>query len=146
MFPEPEEVPERYLALLSWAKNRYQEALEMTGNRSQDLKSMIPPPEYVPPERRPLSPPPVRSVPDRGQLTPPPTNDDRGGEMAPFPHFPQTEEGEGYSIPRVPLDGRRTSASGDWLGEILKLRLAGLHLADGTDPDEQVRQLREGWD
>ena len=33
-----------------------------------------------------------------------------------------------------------------WLGELLKLRLAGVHLADGVDPDEHIRQLREGWD
>jgi hypothetical protein len=33
-----------------------------------------------------------------------------------------------------------------WLGELLKLRLAGAHLADGVDPDEHIRQLREGWD
>lgn len=33
-----------------------------------------------------------------------------------------------------------------WLADVLGLRLAGAHLADGVDPDEQVRQLREGWD
>lgn len=33
-----------------------------------------------------------------------------------------------------------------WLADILALRLAGAHLADGVDPDEQIRQLREGWD
>lgn len=33
-----------------------------------------------------------------------------------------------------------------WLADVLALRLAGAHLADGVDPDEQVRQLREGWD
>lgn len=33
-----------------------------------------------------------------------------------------------------------------WLSELLKLRLAGAHLADGVDPDEHIRQLREGWD
>ena len=33
-----------------------------------------------------------------------------------------------------------------WLGDLLKLRLAGSHLADGVDPDEHIRQLREGWD
>jgi hypothetical protein len=33
-----------------------------------------------------------------------------------------------------------------WLGELLDLRLAGAHLADGVDPDEHIRQLREGWD
>jgi hypothetical protein len=33
-----------------------------------------------------------------------------------------------------------------WLGELLDLRLAGAHLADGVDPDEHIRQLREGWE
>lgn len=33
-----------------------------------------------------------------------------------------------------------------WLADVLAMRLAGAHLADGVDPDEQVRRLREGWD
>jgi len=33
-----------------------------------------------------------------------------------------------------------------WLDDLLSLRLAGTHLADGIDPDEHIRELREGWD
>ena len=33
-----------------------------------------------------------------------------------------------------------------WLERLLKLRLAGAHLADGVDPDDHVRELREGWE
>jgi len=33
-----------------------------------------------------------------------------------------------------------------WLDELLSLRLAGAHLADGIDSDEHIRELREGWD
>ena len=41
----------------------------------------------------------------------------------------------------------RTAAVGHvWLGELLALRLAGQHLAGGIDPDDHVRELREGWD
>jgi hypothetical protein len=32
------------------------------------------------------------------------------------------------------------------LGDLLSLRLAGAHLADGIDPEEHIRELREGWD
>ncbi len=32
------------------------------------------------------------------------------------------------------------------LQTILELRLIGKELADGVDPDEYVRRLREGWD
>ena len=35
---------------------------------------------------------------------------------------------------------------GTWLEELVRLRLAGAHLADGSDPDEHVPELREGWD
>jgi len=30
--------------------------------------------------------------------------------------------------------------------ELLQARLMGVHLADGIDPDEHVRQLRDGWE
>jgi len=46
----------------------------------------------------------------------------------------------GYEAPEKPAEPTA------WLGELLKLRLAGAHLADGVDPDEHIRQLREGWD
>ncbi len=39
-----------------------------------------------------------------------------------------------------------TLKPGTWLGELLSLRLAGAHLADGTDADDHIRELRRGWD
>ena len=44
------------------------------------------------------------------------------------------------------VSSRQVAEPKVWLGELLKLRLAGAHLADGVDPDEHIRQLREGWD
>jgi len=32
------------------------------------------------------------------------------------------------------------------LQALLDLRLAGAHLANGEDPDDYVRRLREGWE
>ena len=49
-------------------------------------------------------------------------------------------------LPQAAESGTAASGLKQWLEDVLKLRLAGEHLADGVDPDEHVRQLREGWD
>jgi len=81
IFPEPGEVPEKYLSLLEWARARY-------GNARSD----------------------------------------GGGCSAGAPKLGSA------GVPRRHLQ------------ELLDLRLAGAHLADGEDPDDYVRRLREGWE
>jgi hypothetical protein len=83
IFPEPGEVPERYLSLLGWAQERYQRGIQNDRSLGQ----------------RP------------------------SGTVAAKPE----------------LMGRHLQA-------LLDLRLAGAHLANGEDPDDYVRRLREGWE
>jgi hypothetical protein len=46
-----------------------------------------------------------------------------------------------------PMMGDFIPGSGqESLGELKELRLAGVHLSDGVDIDEHVRDLREGWE
>ena len=80
IFPDASELPERYLPLLEWAKDRYERGAS------------------------PLNP---------GGSAPTSTEPD-----APRRH----------------------------LQVLLDLRLAGAHLANGEDPDDYVRRLREGWE
>jgi len=83
IFPEPGEIPERYLSLLEWARERYQRGRQddcSLGRRSSDSTSSNP--EQLPKH----------------------------------------------------------------LQALLDLRLAGAHLANGEDPDDYVRRLREGWE
>jgi len=81
IFPEPGEVPEKYLPLLEWAKARYENG--RPGSRGASTKA-----------------------PESGSVE------------APRRH----------------------------LQALLDMRLAGAHLADGEDPDDYVRRLREGWE
>jgi hypothetical protein len=80
IFPDPGEVPEQYLPLLEWARDRY---------AHQD------------------------SSPNRPEAN---------------------SAGQPAEIPRRHLQN------------LLDLRLAGAHLANGEDPDDYVRRLREGWE
>jgi hypothetical protein len=99
MFPEADEVPEKYLPVLEWAKLRYEQALPAGGNwpldpdeRIHQLRSeSVVPSGYVPPgnlpEKRPMH-----------------------------------------------LEG------------LLQARGIGAEMADGIDPDDYIRELREGWE
>ena len=107
IFPEPEEVPEKYLALLDWAKHRYTEVLKMTAGRPLSplpQPPLTPPPGPVLPEPRPLTPPPSRASVDN------------------------------------PDDGRSP------LYALLEARGIGVEMAKGIDPDDYIRELREGWE
>lgn len=86
IFPDADELPERYLPVLEWAKARYE------AGRSMNHAS----------------------------------HHGDSGEKAPAQLFPATQ--------RSPIQ------------VLLDLRLAGVHLANGEDPDEYVRRLREGWE
>jgi hypothetical protein len=88
IFPEASDVPERYLSLLEWAKERYQGGVSLSNGSA----------------------------------------DERSGCVA-----TTLEEAEG-GTPRRHLQ------------VLLDLRLAGAHLANGEDPDDYVRRLREGWE
>ncbi|MGD0735315.1 MAG: hypothetical protein ABR976_09220 [Terracidiphilus sp.] len=88
IFPNPSEVPERYLPLLEWAKTRFE--------KGEALADPLP----------------------------------RGG-------FPNVDSHPGDELPEPP---RRH------LQALLDMRLAGVHLSNGEDPDDYVRRLREGWD
>ena len=88
IFPEPGEVPERYLALLEWAKARYEEGATTT---------------YRP------------------------------GKTGSIGEVENSEDSES-ATPRRHLQA------------LLDLRLAGVHLANGEDPDDYVQRLREGWE
>jgi hypothetical protein len=98
IFPEPDEVPERYRSLLRWAKERFERVLHSPDFWAEDATERV------------------------RQL--------RSDSLVATDYVPQ----------------QNPSEPGTWLGDLLKLRLAGVHLADGTDPDEHLRQLREGWD
>jgi hypothetical protein len=112
MFPEPEEIPEKYLPLLEWAHKRFTEAIAMTGE-----KRMIPPPSReAPPNRQPLPPPPGYIEPGRLMVPPP------------------------EPLPADDLQARSP------LYELLKARGIGAEMAKGIDPDDYIRELREGWE
>jgi hypothetical protein len=98
IFPEADEMPERYRPLLEWAKDRFEKAMQ-----SQDIRT-------------------------------------EGATE----HARELKSDSPVSIGYV-LEQRSTEPR-TWLGGLLKLRLAGAHLADGVDPDEHIRELREGWD
>lgn len=98
IFPDSDEIPERYQPLLQWAKERFERALQSPNFWAEDATERV------------------------RQL--------RSDSLVAMDYIPQQKTPE----PRA------------WLGELLKLRLAGAHLADGVDPDEHIRQLREGWD
>jgi len=110
IFPDLGEVPERYLPLLAWAKQRFNDHRAGTGGPVSDRMES---------QHKHL-----HALPDaKGTDVEMETRIDQ----ACFLH----------------LEGKEPVV---WLGEMLKLRLAGAHLADGIDPDEHIRQLREGWD
>lgn len=88
IFPDPGEIPEKYLPLLEWAKERYDRAAK-----------------------------------DRDVGTPIEWRSDAGSVDSPSPE-----------APRRHLEG------------LLSLRLAGAHLANGEDPDDYIKRLREGWE
>lgn len=88
IFPEPDEIPEKYQPLLEWAKQRYE-----SGVSKASMKW-----------------------------------DDGTGQSA------STLETVERVTPIRPLQS------------LLDLRLAGVHLANGEDPDDYVRRLREGWE
>ncbi|MGB8259684.1 MAG: hypothetical protein WCE75_05015 [Terracidiphilus sp.] len=83
IFPDAGEIPERYLPLLEWAKDRYQRGMRRDGSLIAGSRG------------------------DSGAL--------------------------------IEGPGRHLQA-------LLNLRLAGVHLANGEDPDDYVRRLREGWE
>ena len=88
IFPEPDEIPEKYQPLLEWAKQRYE-----TGVSRAYMK-----------------------------------RNDEAGQAA--SSLARAE----HATPMRPLQ------------ILLDLRLAGVHLVNGEDPDDYVRRLREGWE
>ena len=88
IFPDPGEVPEKYLPLLEWAQQRFDQ-----GITSRNHAGLIP------------------------------------------------NNSEAKSINRPAAETPRRH-----LQNLLDLRLAGAHLANGEDPDDYVRRLREGWE
>ena len=116
IFPDLGEVPERYLPLLEWAKRRYE---DMRLDNSWSSPSTVA---------------------------------DQTSMSAQSSHLRGLIEAKGIGVDSMTLGAEvRSSVPSEqeskvWLGELLELRLAGAHLADGTDPDEHIRQLREGWD
>jgi hypothetical protein len=113
-FPDAGEVPERYLPLLEWTKERFKGF-----------------------EQRQSSPSQVTSA-NSGVTLP-----NRLQSLLDAKRIGISAE-KNIRAPGVPSS--QGTGSNTWLGDLLELRLAGAHLADGTDPDEYVRQLREGWD
>jgi hypothetical protein len=87
IFPDPGDIPPRYLSLLEWAKKRYEE----------------------------------------GRLSERPTAE---------PHTARVEE----AARAEPEKAQR------WLESLFELRGLGKELWKDVDPDEYVRQLREGWE
>ena len=88
IFPDPGEVPEKYLPLLEWATKRYDNA--MTGVNHAGL-------------------------------------------------IPNQSGANSIDHPTAETPRRH-------LQNLLDLRLVGAHLANGEDPDDYVRRLREGWE
>ncbi|MGA2167883.1 MAG: hypothetical protein ABSG62_06685 [Terracidiphilus sp.] len=97
IFPEPGEVPEKYLPLLEWARERYEKARPAAGIWADD------------PDER------VRQL--------------RDNSYAPLACFGEEEEPR----PRH-LEG------------LLQARGIGAEMAKGIDPDDYIRELREGWE
>lgn len=89
IFPDPGELPDKYLTLLDWAKARY----------------------------------------DRESIS-----ESHGGKDGGKSSAATATLNDGPEKPRRHLQA------------LLDLRLAGAHLADGEDPDDYVRRLREGWE
>ena len=99
IFPDAGELPEQYLPLLEWSKDRYNQALATGGKMALDPDERI----------RQLRSDPVLSV----------------GYVAPD-NLPERS-------PRH-LEG------------LLQARGIGAEMAEGIDPDEYIRELREGWE
>jgi hypothetical protein len=99
VFPDAGELPERYLPLLEWAKERYEQGLEAAGNR-------------------PLDP------------------DDWTRELRGDPVLPP-----GYVSP-----GNLPEKPPRHLEGLLRARGIGAEMAAGIDPDDYIRELREGWE
>ena len=98
IFPDADELPEKYVPLLEWAKERFNTSLRNGEGRMQENAG------------------------DRTQ------------------HRLMTHLTVAKGMEPQLSEGRT------WLGDLLRLRLAGAHLADGVDPDDHVRELREGWE
>ncbi len=99
MFPEADEVPEKYLPVLEWAKERYEQGLAGAGNW-------------------PLDP------------------DERIRELRSDPILPA-----GYVSPDNMPEKRPRHLEG-----LLQARGIGAEMAAGIDPDDYIRELREGWE
>lgn len=97
IFPAPGEVPEKYLPLLEWARERYEKARPAADIWADD------------PDER------VRQL--------------RDNSYAPLACFGEEEEPR----PRH-LEG------------LLQARGIGAEMAKGIDPDDYIRELREGWE
>jgi hypothetical protein len=97
IFPEPGEVPEEYLPLLVWAKERYENAHAGVGMTVENIDEW------------------VRQLRDSSYA------------------FPDAIKEEKESSPRH-LEG------------LLRARGIGAEMAAGIDPDEYIRELREGWE
>jgi hypothetical protein len=101
IFPEPGEVPEKYLPLLEWAKARYESARIKVSSGAIGWAD-------GPDE-------PVRQV-------------------------------EDSSYPTSSASGREPEHRPRHLEALLQARGVGAHLANGIDPDDYIRELREGWE
>jgi hypothetical protein len=99
IFPDPDDLPEEYLPLLEWAKQRYNQGLAAASPWALDAD-----------ER-------VRQMRDDSVIA---------------PGYVSSEEG--------PEKGPRH------LEGLLGARGIGAHLAGDTDPDDYIRELREGWE
>ena len=97
IFPEPGEVPEKYLPLLEWAKARYENARTKTSGCAD-------------------------------------VHDDTVRQLA-----------DGSSPPSA-ASGREPPPRPRHLEALLQARGIGAHLANGVDPDDYIRELREGWE
>ncbi len=98
IFPDADELPEKYLPLLQWARDRYASSV---GHGEDKVGG-------------------------------------KTGEQSLNRLTTHLTVANGMDSP--------SSESRPWLGNLLRLRLAGAHLADGVDPDDHVRELREGWE
>lgn len=98
IFPEADDLPEKYLPLLGWAKDRYQQGLAAASQWPLDADERI------------------RQLRDDFILPP------------------------GYVSPDNSQEKRPSHLEG-----LLQARGIGAHLAGDTDPDDYIRELREGW-
>ena len=99
IFPDADEVPEEYLPLLEWAKERYKQGLGAASQWPLD------------PDER------IRQL--------------RADSILP----------PGHISPEDPPEKRTRHLEG-----LLQARGIGAHLAGDTDPDDYIRELREGWE